>query len=216
MGISKNDRAVFSLLLILLFFSLYTLEYHFDYNSFLQDFKIIPKIYAYYNNSWVDYTDNKLNISFIYPKNWELIKSPSISKPLDQNSSNNSFTWILKSPKENVNDSFQDNIVINLLKFKNSFLSKNDLDQKQIIEKLGEKNKNFIFNNLSKIMIGDNHTAESITYSFKNLGLSFKTKQIFSVSENNILIISLLGEQKTFNLYLPVFDNIIKNVSLRR
>lgn len=234
MKMSKNDRTVSlmlsSLLLLLslslLFSSLYSSDTKFKNNGFLKGHQILPKVNAYFNISWLTYTDNNLNISFIYPKSWELINSPNNinnNNSLNQNKNNNnnsgngveSFTWILKSPKENVNDSFQENIVINLLKFKNGFLDKNNLDQKQIIEKLEKKNANFIFNNSSSMKIGDNHTAESITYSFNNSGLSFKTKQIFSITKNNILIVSVLGEQKSFDLYLPIFDRIVKNISVK-
>ncbi len=201
--IKKNNITIYSLLLLLLCYNLFVI-----YNQeFFNNIKI-NKVVADDDNYWSSYKDSKLNITTIYPRNWEIIKN----KNIDANQSIS--TVIFRSPKVNSDDLFQPNIVISALKLKNNTPSNESIDLKKIVEKLSGKNKAFMLNNLTTIKIGNNHTGQSISYNFNNGGLFFKTKQIFSMVNKNMYIFSLLTEQKNFNNYSLIFDKMLQNMTI--
>ena len=110
------------------------------------------------NGNWLNYTDNKENFTTIYPKEWEIIKS--------KNNDNNQtgHITIFKSPKENINDTFQDNIVISIIKpnkdISNNNNDFNDTIFKHIVKKLAINNNDFKLENISTININGQSTQE--------------------------------------------------------
>ena len=211
MLIKKNMHVIFFLLL-------YTFI---CYNLFIIKY-FIGDIYSQYpnttinqnltgkpdNNKWINYTDKKENFSIIYPKDWEIIKS--------KNNENNQtgFITIFRSPKENSNDIFQDNIVISIPKLGKNMTENNNFQIQTIIKKLASNNKDFKLENISTINIDNNQIGKSIKYNFKNSGIDFRTDQIFSIINNKIYIFSLLAEQKTYEKYAPILDTMLKNFNI--
>lgn len=158
---------------------------------------------------WSKYTGNTNNLSTIIPVNWDVIED----KNNDENQTNDII--VFRSPKENSDDPFQENIVISIVKPKNNSTNGEDIKAYDVVEKMGIMNKEFKFGNISSMQISSiNKTAESIIYSFDNSGLSFKTQQIFLVTGNNIYIFSLLAEQKEFDKYVSILDEMLKNIDL--
>ena len=161
------------------------------------------------NNNWLNYTDNKENFTTIYPKGWEIIKIKN--NEADQTR----FLTIFKSPKENISDTFQENIVISIIKSNkttsNNKYNTNDTDIQNIVEKLASNNKDFKLGNVSIININNNQSGKSIKYSFRNSGVGFTTEQIFSIANNKIYIFSLLAEQNTFEKYIFILNTMLKN-----
>jgi hypothetical protein len=159
---------------------------------------------------WLNFTDKKENFTTIYPGAWKIIESKN-----NDNNQNGSIT-IFRSPKENSNDTFQDNIVISIIKTGNNTSDNNNsFEMQTIIKKLETRNKDFKLENFSVVNIGDKQTGKSIKYGFENLGINFKTEQIFSTINDKIYILSLLAEQKTFEKYSQIFNHMLKNTTLK-
>lgn len=213
MLIKKNKHTIFFLLLyIWIFYNLFIIKYFNDgaYSQY-PNTKIKQNLTnnTADNNKWINYTDKKENFTTIYPKDWEIIKS--------KNNENNQtgFITIFRSPKENSNDIFQDNIVISIPKLgKNIAADNKNFEIQTITKKLALNNKDFKLENISTINIDDNQTGKSIKYSFKNSGIDFSTEQIYSIINNKIYIFSLLAEQKTFEKYAPILNVMLKNLNI--
>jgi len=158
---------------------------------------------------WSNYTTDDSTLSIIYPAEWEIVED----KKNDENQTNDIIVFL--SPKENPEDLFQENIVLNILRPKNNFTINESINTQDVVQKLVNQNQGFRFDNISTIHIDSiNKTAESITYNFENAGFLFKTKQIFLTINNNIYIFSLLAEQKEFDKYILIFDKMLTNVHL--
>jgi len=214
MLIKKNMQIIFFLLSWVLIF----------YNLFIIGF-FNGEIYSQYpnttikqnitdnsennNQQWLYYTDKKENFTTIYPKEWKIVKSENKDNNL------NGFITIFQSPKENLNDIFQDNIVISIIKSDNNITDNNNFEIQTVINKLGMKNKDFRLENISTVDIDDNQTGKSLKYSFKNSGIDFKTEQIVSTLNNKIYIFSLLTEQKTFEKYSQILNSMLKNLTIK-
>ena len=212
---SKNNTIIILFLLsyTFAFYNLFIVEY-FNTNIYSQNpitkikqdltNKIINN-----NNNWLNYTDNKENFTTIYPKGWEIIKSKN------NESDQTRFLTIFRSPKENISDTFQENIVISITKSNKSISNNkyniNNTDIQNIIEKLASNNKDFKLENVSIININNNQFGKSIKYSFRNSGVDFTTEQIFSIANNKIYIFSLLAEQETFEKYILILNMMLKN-----
>ena len=158
---------------------------------------------------WSNYTDKKENYTTVYPNEWKVIKSEN-----NGNNQNGSIT-IFRSPKENSNDTFQDNIVISIIKSDNNTSDNNNFQMQPIIKKLEMRNKDFKLENVSVINIGNKHTGKSIKYGFSSVGINFKTEQIYSNINNKTYIFSLLTEQKTFEKHSQIFNYMLKNIVLK-
>src|SRR6478735_5740862 len=214
----SNNNTIIILFLLsytFVFYNLFIVEY-FNINIYSQN--SITKIKldltnkntnSNNNNNWLNYTDNKENFTTIYPKGWEIIKIKN--NEADQTR----FLTIFKSPKENINDTFQENIVISIIKSNkttsNNKYNTNDTDIQNIVEKLASNNKDFKLGNVSNININNNQNWKSIKYSFRNSGVGFTTEQIFSIANNKIYIFSLLAEQNTFEKYIFMLNTMLKN-----
>lgn len=211
MGMKKNMHAIFFLLLpMLIFYSLF-LKHFLNGNSYSQfpNSEIEKGIMD--NNEgikWSNYTDKKENYTTVYPNEWKVIKGEN-----NDNNQNGSIT-IFRSPKENSNDTFQDNIVISIIKSENSTSDNNDFQMQPIIKKLEMRNKDFKLENSSVINIGNKQAGKSIKYGFSSVGINFKTEQIFSNMNNKTHIFSLLAEQKTFEKHSQIFNHMLKNIVL--
>jgi hypothetical protein len=162
------------------------------------------------NDKWLYYTDKKENFTTTYPNGWEIVKSKN-----DDNNQAGDIT-IFRSPKENLNDTFQENIVISITK-PNIDISNNnnEFEIQTIVKKLAVNNNDFKLENVSNIDINGNHPGKGIKYSFKKSGIDFKTEQIFSTINNKIYIFSLLTEQKSFENYHPILNFMLKNLTLK-
>jgi hypothetical protein len=159
--------------------------------------------------TWSNYTTDDSTLSIVYPTDWEIVED----KKNDENQINDIIVFL--SPKENPEDLFQENIVVNILIPKNNFAINESINTQDIVQKLVNQNQGFRFDNISTVHIDNiNKTAESITYSFENAGFLFKTKQIFLTINNNIYIFSLLAEQKEFDKYALIFDRMLTDIHL--
>jgi light-regulated signal transduction histidine kinase (bacteriophytochrome) len=212
MSIKKNMLIIFFLLsYTLIFYNLFFIKYfNGDIYSQFPNAKIKENITNSNSNNykWFNYTDNKENFTTIIPKEWEIIKSKN-----NENSQTDAIT-IFRSPKENSNDIFQDNIVISIKKSNKSIANNNPIEIQTIINKLAKTNNDFKLENISNININDNQTGKSLKYSFKNLGIDFDTEQIFSILDNKIYIFSLLTDQKSFEKYALVLNYMLKNFKI--
>jgi light-regulated signal transduction histidine kinase (bacteriophytochrome) len=212
MSIKKNMLIIFFLLsYTLIFYNLFFIKYfNGDIYSQFPNAKIKENITNNNSNNykWFNYTDNKENFTTIIPKEWEIIKSKN-----NENSQTDAIT-IFRSPKENSNDIFQDNIVISIKKSNKSIANNNPIEIQTIINKLAKTNNDFKLENISNININDNQTGKSLKYSFKNLGIDFDTEQIFSILDNKIYIFSLLTDQKSFEKYALVLNYMLKNFKI--
>ena len=212
MSIKKNMLIIFFLLsYTLIFYNLFFIKYfNGDIYSQFPNAKIKLNITNINSNNykWFNYTDNKENFTTIIPKEWEIIKSKN-----NENSQTDAIT-IFRSPKENSNDIFQDNIVISIKKSNKSIANNNPIEIQTIINKLAKNNNDFKLENISNINIDDNQMGKSLKYSFKNLGIDFDTEQIFSILNNKIYIFSLLTEQKSFEKYALVINYMLKNFKI--
>jgi light-regulated signal transduction histidine kinase (bacteriophytochrome) len=212
MSIKKNMLIIFFLLsYTLIFYNLFFIKYfNGDIYSQFPNAKIKENITNNNSNNykWFNYTDNKENFTTIIPKEWEIIKSKN-----NEISQIDAIT-IFRSPKENSNDIFQDNIVISIKKSNKSIANNNPIEIQTIINKLAKNNNDFKLENISNINIDDNQTGKSLKYSFKNLGIDFNTEQIFSILDNKIYIFSLLTEQKSFEKYALVLNYMLKNFKI--
>lgn len=211
MGMKKNMHAIFFLLLpMLIFYSLFIMQFlNGDSYSQFPNSEIEKSIMN--NNEgikWSNYTDKEENYTTVYPNGWKVIKGEN-----NDNNQNGSIT-IFRSPKENSNDTFQDNIVISIIKSENSTSDNNDFQMQPIIKKLEMRNKDFKLENSSVINIGNKQTGKSIIYGFSSVGINFKTEQIFSNMNNKTYIFSLLAEQKTFEKHSQIFNHMLKNIVL--
>ncbi len=211
MGMKKNMHAIFFLLLpMLIFYSLSIMQF-LNGNSYSQ-FPNAEIEKSIVNNNegikWSNYTDKKENYTTVYPNEWKVIKGEN-----NDNNQNGSIT-IFRSPKENSNDTFQDNIVISIIKSDNSTSDNNDFQMQPIIKKLEMRNKDFKLENFSVTNIGNKQTGKSIKYGFSSVGINFKTEQIFSNMNNKTYIFSLLAEQKSFEKYSQIFNHMLKNIVL--
>src|ERR1044072_8265351 len=159
--------------------------------------------------NWSNYTTDDSTQSILYPTDWKI----SEDKKNNINQTNDIIVFL--SPRENPQDLFQENIVVNTLKPKNNYTINESINTQDIVQKLVNQNQGFRFDNLSTIHIDSiNKTADSITYSFENAGFLFKTKQVFLTVNNNIYIFSLLAEQNEFDKYASVFDKMLTNIHL--
>jgi len=209
MSIRKVNIIIFALPCVLLLF----LSSWFGHNGLIDPTQGPPlfsmnKALAQ-ETSWSNYTTDDSNLSMLYPTDWEIVED----KKNDENQTNDIIVFL--SPKENPEDLFQENIVVNILMPKNNFTINESINTQDIVQKLVNQNKGFKFDNISTIHIDSiNKTAESITYSFENAGFLFKTKQIFLTINNNIYIFSLLTEQKEFDKYTSILDKMLMNIHL--
>ena len=209
MSIRKVNLIIFALpcVLLLFFYS------WFGHNSLIDTTKELPfftvnKALAQ-ETIWSNYTTDDSTLSILYPAEWEIVED----KKNDENQTNDIIVFL--SPKENPEDLFQENIVLNILRPKNNFTINESINTQDVVQKLVNQNQGFRFDNISTIHIDSiNKTAESITYNFENAGFLFKTKQIFLTINNNIYIFSLLSEQKEFDKYILIFDKMLTNVHL--
>lgn len=211
MGMKKNMHAIFFLLLpMLIFYSLFIMQFlNGDSYSQFPNSEIEKSIMSISEGiKWSNYTDKKENYTTVYPNGWKVIKGEN-----NDNNQNGSIT-IFRSPKENSNDTFQDNIVISIIKSENSTSDNNDFQMQPIIKKLEMRNKDFKLENSSVINIGNKQTGKSIKYGFSSVGINFKTEQIFSNMNNKTHIFSLLAEQKTFEKHYQIFNHMLKNIVL--
>ena len=159
--------------------------------------------------NWSNYTTDDNTLTIPYPTDWKI----SEDKKNNINQTNDIIVFL--SPKENPQDLFQENIVVNTLKPKNNYTINESINTQDIVQKLVNQNQGFRFDNVSTTHIdGINKTADSITYSFENAGFLFKTKQVFLTMNNNIYIFSLLAEQKEFDKYASIFDKMLTNIHL--
>ncbi len=212
MGMKKNMHVIFFLLLpMLILYSLLIMQF-LNGNSYSQfPNSEIEKSIINNNNEgikWSNYTDKKENYTTVYPNEWKVIKGEN-----NDNNQNGSIT-IFRSPKENSNDTFQDNIVISIIKSDNNTSDNNNFQMQPIIKKLEMRNKDFKLENFSVINIGNKQTGKSIKYGFNSVGINFKTEQIFSNMNNKTYIFSLLAEQKTFEKHSQIFNHMLKNIVL--
>ena len=209
MSIRKVNIIIFALPCVLLLF----LSSWFGHNSLIDTTQDLPlfsvnKALAQ-EITWSNYTTDDSTLSITYPTDWEIVED----KKNDENQTNDIIVFL--SPKENPEDLFQENIVMNILMPKNNFTINESINTQDIVQKLMNQNQGFKFDNISTIHIDSiNKTAESITYSFENAGFLFKTKQIFLTINNNIYIFSLLAEQKEFDKYASIFDKMLMNIHL--
>ncbi len=209
MSIRKVNTIIFALPCVLLLF----LFSWFGHNNLIDTTQDLPlfsvnKVLAQ-ETSWSNYTTDDSNLSMLYPTDWEIVED----KKNDENQTNDIIVFL--SPKENPEDLFQENIVVNILRPKNNFTINESINTQDIVQKLVNQNKGFKFDNISTIHIDSiNKTAESITYSFENAGFLFKTKQVFLTINNNIYIFSLLADQKEFDKYALIFDKMLMNIHL--
>jgi hypothetical protein len=212
----KNMYTTFFLLAyILIFYNSFIIQYFNDY-TYSQNPYPNTKIKQDITNSssnnakWLHYTDRKENFTTIYPNGWEIVKG--------KNNDNNQtgHITVFKSPKENPNDTFQENIVISITK-PNIDISNNnnEFEIQTIVKKLAINSNDFKLENTSNIDINGHHPGKGIKYSFKKSGIDFKTEQIFSTINNKIYIFSLLTEQKSFENYHPILDFMLKNLTLK-
>ena len=213
MGMKKNMHVIFFLLLpMLILYSLFIMQF-LNGNSYSQfPNSEIEKSVMNNNNEgikWSNYTDKKENYTTAYPNEWKVIKGEN-----NDNNQNGSIT-IFRSPKENSNDTFQDNIVISIIKSDNNTSDNNNFQMQPIIKKLEMRNKDFKLENFSVINIGNKHTGKSIKYGFSSVGINFKTEQIYSNINNKTYIFSLLAEQKTFEKHSQIFNHMLKNIVLK-
>lgn len=160
---------------------------------------------------WSEYIDNSTHIITIIPSDWEIINDRK------ENNNQNTNITILRSPKENVSDLFQENIVISVIDSKFNLTDSKDVNIQDVIKKLGIENNEFDFENSSTLKIkndvdNNNKTAQSITYSFNNLGILFKTEQIFMIENSSLYIFSLLAEYRSFDKYKMILDQILSNI----
>jgi hypothetical protein len=211
----KNMYTTFFLLAyILIFYNLFLIQYFneatYSQNSY-SNTKIKQDITSSTNNvKWLYYTDKKENFTIIYPNEWEIVKS--------KNNDNNQtgHITIFRSPKENLNDTFQDNIVISIIKPNRGIPNNNnDFEIQTIVKKLAINNNDFKLENISTIDINGNHSGKGVKYSFKKSGIDFTTEQIFSTINNKIYIFSLLTEQNSFENYHPILNFMLKNLTLK-
>ena len=213
----KNMYTTFFLLAyILIFYNLFLIQYFneatYSQNSY-SNTKIkqdITSSSSTNNVKWLYYTDKKENFTIIYPNEWEIVKS--------KNNDNNQtgHITIFRSPKENLNDTFQDNIVISIIKPNRDIPNNNnDFEIQTIVKKLAINNNDFKLENISTIDINGNHSGKGVKYSFKKSGIDFTTEQIFSTINNKIYIFSLLTEQNSFENYHPILDFMLKNLTLK-
>jgi hypothetical protein len=214
MVIKKNRLTIFFLLLyIFIFYNLSIIKYfNVDVYSQFPNTKINQNLTNNNidNNKWVHYIDKKENFTTIIPKEWEIIKSKN------NESNQTGHITIFRSPKENPNDIFQENIVISIKKTDKNITNNNNFQIQTIIKKLASDNKDFKLENISSINIDDNQTGKRIKYGFKKLGIDFKTEQVFSIANNKIYIFSLLAVQKTFEKYTPILNFILKNFKITK
>ncbi len=209
MSIRKVNTIIFALPCVLLLF----LFSWFGHNSLIDTTQDLPlfsvnKALAQ-ETSWSNYTTDDSTLSIAYPTNWKIVED----KKNDENQTNDIIVFL--SPKENPEDPFQENIVVNILIPKNNFTINESINTQDIVQKLVDQNQGFRFDNISTIHIDSiNKTADSITYSFENAGFLFKTKQIFLTINNNIYIFSLLTEQKEFDKYASIFDKMLMSIHL--
>jgi hypothetical protein len=204
----------FLLAYILIFYNLFLIQYFneatYSQNSY-SNTKIKQDITSSTNNvKWLYYTDKKENFTIIYPNEWEIVKS--------KNNDNNQtgHITIFRSPKENLNDTFQDNIVISIIKPNRGIPNNNnDFEIQTIVKKLAINNNDFKLENISTIDINGNHSGKGVKYSFKKSGIDFTTEQIFSTINNKIYIFSLLTEQNSFEDYHPILNFMLKNLTLK-
>ena len=209
MSIRKINFIIFALPCVLLLF----LSNWFGHNSLIDtthDFPLfsVSKALAQ-ETTWSNYTTEDSTLSIVYPTDWEIVED----KKNDENQTNDIIVFL--SPKENPEDLFQENIVVNILIPKNNFTINESINTQDIVQKLVNQNQGFRFDNISTVHIDNiNKTAESITYSFENAGFLFKTKQIFLTINDNIYIFSLLAEQKEFDKYALIFDRMLTDIHL--
>jgi hypothetical protein len=204
----------FLLAYILIFYNLLLIQYSND-DTYSQNSYPHTKIKQDITNSssngkWLLYMDKKENFTTIYPNGWEIVKSKN-----DDNNQTGHIT-IFRSPKENLNDTFQDNIVISITKLNRDISNNsNDFEIQTIVKKLAINNNEFKLENVSTIDINGHHSGKVIIYNFKKSGIDFKTEQIFSTINNKIYIFSLLTEQKSFENYHPILNFMLKNITLK-
>ncbi|MDN5846400.1 MAG: hypothetical protein L0H53_09020 [Candidatus Nitrosocosmicus sp.] len=209
MSIRKVNFIIFALPCVLLFF----LSSWFGHNSLIDTTQEFPLFSANkalaQETTWSNYTTDESTLSIVHPTDWEIVED----KKNDENQTNDIIVFL--SPKENPEDLFQENIVVNILIPKNNFTINESINTQDIVQKLVNQNQGYRFDNISTIHIDSiNKTAESIVYSFENAGFLFKTKQIFLTINNNIYIFSLLSEQKEFDKYALIFDRMLMNIHL--
>src|SRR6185437_10015491 len=208
MIIKKNVLSIsLFLLFVFIFYNFFLIKY-FNILIFALDQQIKTTSLAdhhIYDNKWISYTDKMQNYTTMIPKNWAIIKSKTT-----EGTQNESIT-IFRSPKENSEDKFQENIVISIKKMNKYGNDNNSFQIQSIIDKLANNNKNFKLENISNIVVGQNQTGKSIEYSFNNFELNFRTEQVFSLANSKIYIFSLLAEQNTFENYIPILKFMLEN-----
>lgn len=158
---------------------------------------------------WINYTSNNSNLSTKIPTEWQVIEDRT--EQINQTT----YNIVFLSPKENPNDLFQENIVLSVQRPTNNISMEDGVNTQDIVEKLGNQYNDFKFENMSSVILNNfKNPAESITYSFSDKGLSFKTKQVYLTTGTGIYIFSLLAEQNQFDKYVLVFDKVLANIRL--
>lgn len=160
---------------------------------------------------WTNYTidsgTNSDRLSTTVPPGWQITEDRQDEAGLITN------TVVFVSPKDNPNDLFQENIVLSVKAFKNNVSSEDSVNIQDIIGKLRNQYEKFEFENMSKIKIDSiSNLGDSIVYRFEDSGLMFKTKQVFLSDGKNIFIFSLLAEQKEYDKYVLIFDQVLKSI----
>ena len=166
--------------------------------------------YAQAGEPFKTYENPKFGLTLSYPPTWsvdELRKDPAAA-------SNNSIVAIFKSPKQGNNDTYLENVIINIQGPRSDIKSLETYTQNSLKE----------FNNMSdtiKILKSDADTlagipARELIYSSTGIpGLNLQKMQVFTVLNNNTAYVVTYGaEQPEFQRNIQNIEKLINSIKI--
>jgi serine/threonine-protein kinase len=150
-------------------------------------------------NTWLKYEAVKEELTVEYPADWELDTTGMMNT-----------TFILKSPKENPKDEFQENInllVQDLAGYNLDLTKFTEITESQIRQMLVE----------SKILMSApvhflEMPAHQLSYSGKLNHIMLKWEQIFWIEGEKAFILSYSAKIEAFEKYHPIAEQIMNSI----
>lgn len=166
--------------------------------------------YAQAGEAFKNYQNPKFGLTLFYPPTWsvdELRKDPAAA-------SNNSIVAIFKSPKQGNNDTYLENVIINIQGPRSDIKSLETYTQNSLKE----------FNNMSdtiKILKSGPDTlagipARELIYSSTGIpGLNRQIMQVFTVLNNNTAyVVTYSAEQPEFQKNIQNIEKLINSIKI--
>lgn len=151
--------------------------------------------------NFAEYNNSHYNISLKYPETWTVRE---LEDPITGEIA------VFTSPLENPLDLFQEQVYLSI---DNLSLTPKEY-QKNLLNKIADSSQvTEISQKKESIKLAD-QSVNSITYSRKEGDLELKQKEVYTIKDDKVYLITYIAEEKQYSDLLPLVDQIIESFSL--